>query len=139
MGYNEIVNHKKIGEINMKVNPYLSFNGNCAEAVAFYEKAFNVKAVVEIADEANNLVAHAEFEIDGTPIMLFDAPQPVKFGDNIMIIINFDKHERADAEKAFNILKADGNVIMELGETEWSECFGLLVDKFGIQWNICQN
>jgi len=123
----------------MKINPYLCFNGNCAEAVALYEKAFNVKAVVEIADEANNLVAHAELEIGGTPIMLFDAPQPIKVGDSIMISITFDKHERADVEDTFNILKADGNVIMELGETDWSECFGLLVDKFGIQWNMCQN
>jgi len=30
----------------MKISPYVSFNGNCAEAVAFYEKAFNVKAEV---------------------------------------------------------------------------------------------
>ena len=30
----------------MRICPYVSFNGNCAEAVAFYEKAFNVKANV---------------------------------------------------------------------------------------------
>jgi PhnB protein len=30
----------------MKIKPYLHFNGNCAEAIEFYEKAFGVKAHV---------------------------------------------------------------------------------------------
>ena len=34
----------RAGLLPMKVSPYLSFNGNCAEAAAFYEEAFNVKA-----------------------------------------------------------------------------------------------
>ena len=125
--------------MNMQVNPYLSFNDNCAEAIALYEKAFNVKAIVEISDEGKNLVDHAEFKIGNDTIMLYDAQREIKTGDNIMITIRFTEDELAEAQKAFNTLKAEGNVIMELGETSWSKCFGLLVDKFGVQWNMCQN
>jgi len=122
----------------MKVNPYLSFNGNCAEAVAVYEKAFGVKAVVEMCKEVKNAVVHAEFEIDGNVIMLFDF-EGVTVGDNVMITILFDKTEKAKAEKAFDVLAKGGEVIMPLGKTEWSEYFGLLTDKFGVKWNMCQN
>ena len=122
----------------MKVNPYLSFNGNCAEAVAVYEKAFGVKAVVEMCKEVKNAVVHAEFEIDGNVIMLFDS-EGVTIGDNVMITILFDKAEKAKAEKAYDVLAKGGEVIMPLGKTEWSEYFGLLTDKFGVKWNMCQN
>jgi len=123
----------------MKVNPYLSFNGNCAEAVALYEKAFNVKAQVEMQEQAKNLVGHAEFNIGSDVIMLYDAAEAIEVGNNIMITIRFDEPELTEARAAFDTLKAGGQVIMELGETSWSKCFGLLVDKFGIQWNMCQN
>lgn len=123
----------------MQVNPYLSFNGNCTEAVALYEKAFNTKAVIEYSNEEKTLVAHAEFKIGNDIIMLYDAAEEIKIGNNIMISVRFDEHELAEARSTFDILKTDGNCIMELGETSWSKCFGLLVDKFGIQWNICQN
>jgi len=121
----------------MKVNPYLSFNENCAEAVALYEKAFNVKALVEVNEQ--NRVDHAEFEIGGNLIMLYDAAESINIGNNIMITIRFDEHELTEAKFAFDTMKEGGEVIMELGETSWSKCFGLLVDKFGIQWNMCQN
>ena len=121
----------------MKVNPYLCFNGNCSQAVALYEKAFKVKAHTEMNEQ--NLVGHAEFEIGGIPIMLFDAPHPLKVGDNIMVSVRFDEAELTVAKFAFDTLKAEGQVIMELGETPWSKCFGLLVDPFGVQWNLCQN
>ena len=120
----------------MRVNPYILYNGNCAEAVALYEKAFSVKAEIEVA---KNLVGHAEFKIGSDVIMLCDSEEAVKVGDNIMISIRFDENEKTLATEAFDILKEEGEVIMELGETSWSKCFGLLVDKFGIQWNMCQN
>ena len=120
----------------MKVNPYLSFNGNCVEAVALYEKAFNVKAVIE---QEENLISHAEFEIGDYQLMLFDSPEPVKIGDNIMITIRFDKNEIELAKFAFETLAQSGEIIMPLEETSWSKCFGLLVDKFGINWNMCQS
>ena len=70
----------------MKISPYLSFNGNCAEAVAFYERAFGVKAEVmyykeappeedyQFTKETENYVMHAQFELGGEVIMLCDAP-----------------------------------------------------------------
>ena len=133
----------------MKVSPYLSFNGNCAEAIAFYEKAFNVKSEVKLYKDApeelkfapDNLVYDAQFRIGNDTIMLHDlAPEaPATIGDNIMITIKFDEADTDKIKAVFNALKEGGEVTMELGEVSWSKCFGLLIDKFGVNWNVCQN
>ena len=130
----------------MRICPYISFNGNCGEAVAFYEKAFNVKAEImrykdapngyEIPENTENLVMHAQFEVGGGIIMLCDTPPeyPVRIGDNIAIMTEFDS--AVSAKSAFDALKTGGKITMELKETFWSKCFGSLIDKFGIYWNI---
>jgi len=132
----------------MRICPYVSFRGNCEAAVAFYEKAFNVKAdIMRYKDAppdndyqpqagAENLIMHAQFELGGAMVMLCDAPPgyPVTVGNNIGIMVEFDNADTAKA--AFDVLKEGGEVDMELQETFWSKCFGSLTDKFGIIWNI---
>ena len=132
----------------MRICPYVSFSGNCAEVVAFYEKAFGVKAEImrykdaptengyQIPEGTENLVMHAQFEMDGAAIMLCDMPpeNPVQAGENIVIMAEFDSADKAKA--AFEALKEGGVISMELQETFWSKCFGSLTDKFGIGWNI---
>ena len=132
----------------MKISPYISFNGNCQDAVNFYEKAFNAKAEInryketpkengyKVQEGTEDLIMHAQLEIGGAMIMLADMPPeyPVKNGSNIAVMAEFDN---ADAAKsAFDVLKEGGEVSMELQETFWSKCFGSLTDKFGIIWNI---
>jgi len=132
----------------MKISPYISFNGNCAEAIGFYEKALNVKADImrygdapadagyETPEAAKNLVMHAQFELCGEMMMLCDMPpeSPVKIGDNIAIMAEFDDADTAQA--AFNALKEGAVIGMEMQETFWSKLFGSLTDRFGITWNI---
>jgi PhnB protein len=132
----------------MRICPYVSFNGNCEEAVTFYEKAFGVKAEIvrykdapqedgyKTPEGTENLVMHAQFEIDGAIVMLCDMPpeHPAKVGENIVIMAEFDSVEKAKA--TFDLLKEGGVVSMEIQETFWSKCFGSLTDKFGVGWYI---
>ena len=132
----------------MKISPYISFSGNCEEAVSFYEKAFNVKAEImrykdapkdneyQVQESTENLIMHAQFELAGEIIMLCDTPPeyPIKNGNNIAIMAEFDNVETA--KNVFEALKEGGEVSMEMQETFWSKCFGSLTDKFGIIWNI---
>jgi len=88
----------------MRISSYVSFCGNCAEAVAFYEKAFDVKAEImrdkdappeqgyQMPEDTQSLVMHAQFELRGEIVMLCDMPPeyPVKTGDNIAIMAEFD-------------------------------------------------
>lgn len=131
----------------MKIHPYLSFNGNCAEAIEHYEKAFNVKAqVMRYSDappseeypastETENFVMHACLtnRSDYT-VFMADVPpdMPTKFGTGMAISMELDSKE--SVESAFNVLKEGGTVSMELQKTFWSSYFGSLTDKFGVEW-----
>ena len=132
----------------MKVIPYLQFNGNCGEAVAFYEEVFGVKAEIAKYKDAppgegyqppagtEDFVMHAQFNLGGDPIMFCDMPPqpPLVVGTNIAISVSFDDEE--SVKKAFGALKTGGKVGMEPQETFWSKCFCSLEDRFGINWML---
>ena len=40
----------------------------------------------------------------------------------------------ADADRVFNALAAEGKIEMPLMKTFWSPCFGMVADKFGVEW-----
>ena len=125
----------------MKVNPYLWFNGNCAEAIAHYERAFGIKAEVVPNEEDASLVAHAQIPLGNDFVMLCDIPSddPAIFGNNMQISITFGEADFPALTAAFNVLKEGGEVIIEPEASDWSNYFGLTTDKFGVMWSICNS
>ncbi|UOQ86457.1 VOC family protein [Gracilibacillus salinarum] len=132
----------------MPINPYLMLNGNAREAIHLYEEAFQTKAdsvqtygdmpgeTSNIPVEANALILHARIEVDGTPIMISDVMPDSSFvqGNNINLTL-----VSSDADfitHAYNILKQNGQIEMELQETFWTKYFAKLVDQFGVQWQL---
>lgn len=131
----------------MKITPYLNFNGNCAEAIALYEKAFGVTANVMKYSDAppaegyqaipgtENYVMHACLtnQKDYTVFMADMPPSmPTTFGNGVAISMELDSEDLV--KSAFEILKEGGKVTMELQKTFWSPLFGSLEDKFGVSW-----
>jgi PhnB protein len=140
---------KRKGFEQMKITPYLSFNGNAAEAIALYEKAFGVKAqVMKYSDappsEGYNPPAGTENHVmhacltnrEDYTVYICDVPpsDPVAFGSGNSIHIAFDSEDKV--KSAFAVLKEGGEVTMELQQTFWNKLFGSLVDKFGVCWMI---
>lgn len=131
----------------MKITPYLNFNGNCADAIKLYEKAFGVNAHVlrykdappsegyQAPEGTENFVMHACLtnRKDYT-VFLADVPpnMPTNFGNGMSISIELDNADKV--KFAFDTLKEGGKVTMELQETFWSKYFGSLEDKFGVNW-----
>jgi PhnB protein len=133
----------------MTLNAYISFNGNCREAVDFYAKVFETEkqkilTFVDVPhdpefplpENAKSLVMHTYLKIAGTEIMFSDTFPGMSFtaGNNINLTLiskNLD-----EIKTLFNKLKEDGIVGMELQETSWSKCYGSLTDKFGIPWQL---
>ena len=130
----------------MKIDPYLHFNGNCAEAIEWYEKAFNTKVSqvmrygdapaedgYEIEPGTENFIGHATLQVGETGLMLCDAPdEEHRFGTGISLHISFDDID--SLKVAFDTLKDGGKVLMEIAPTFWSENFGIVTDKFGVHW-----
>lgn len=147
--YNRIVSKNDKGVLEMAVEVYLIFNGNCREAVTFYEDVFNTdKAEImtfgdspqnpdyPLPEEAKDLVMHTRLSVFGSRIMFSDTfpGSPFSVGNNVTLAIVSDDEEQM--RKAFDKLKDGGKVTMELQETFWSKCYGSLTDKFGVEWQF---
>ncbi|MEK3886141.1 VOC family protein [Bacillus sp. FSL K6-3431] len=133
----------------MSVDAYLNFNGNCRDAVEFYAQVFGTEQPqimtfgemppnpeFPLPEEAKNLVMHTRLKIEESNVMFSDIfpDMPFIVGNNISLSIaskNLD-----DIKSYFTQLKEGGTVGMELQETFWSKCYGLVTDKFGIEWQF---
>jgi PhnB protein len=124
---------------------YLSFSGNCEEALNFYKDALNGEIVSMqrmdkmpegVPDSAKNNIMHSEFRAGDIYFMASDSMpgQPVRFGNNITLNINLSDTKEQD--QIFSKLSAGGKVNMPLEDTFWGARFGMLTDKFGNNWML---
>ena len=58
----------------------------------------------------------------------------VTVGNNIQLSLS--PESEAEANKLFKALAAGGKTIVPMGKASWGDYFGMLNDKFGIQWMI---
>ena len=134
------------------VNPYLTFKGNCEEAFNFYRAVFGgdfgyigrYKDVPQsdrqiFAQETDEKIMHVSLPISAeTVLMGCDTVeafgQSIVEGNNFTLSITTDSREKAD--RLFRELSAGGQIKMPMNQTFWGAYFGVLTDKFGINWTI---
>jgi PhnB protein len=128
--------------------PYLGFNGNCAEAMRFYEAVLDGKLEIlmsgadspmaaQIPKEFADRILHARLALKGGGYLYAgDAPaqMPYQGIHGVSIALNYDSV--ADAQATFDKLAAGGKVTMAMQPTFWAKSFGMLVDKFGTPWIV---
>ncbi len=129
-----------------KLTPYFLFNGNCKEVLDFYSKVFDTKPIIEtygdvpanpefpISEEMKKLILHAEIKLDSETMMFADVlpDSPVTMGNNLFVAFRSNNIDKI--KKVYNALSDNAVISMELQKTPWSECYGSLVDKFGMSW-----
>lgn len=130
---------------------YLSFNGQTEEAFNFYKNALGkefsaiqrykeMPGAPIMPDEFGNKILHVALPIaPGHTLMGADSvegmsPAAVIQGNNFSITIETDTEE--EARKIFANLSAGGTIVMPFEKTFWGALFGMITDKFGIQWMI---
>ena len=126
------------------LNPYLSFNGNCREAMTFYKEALdgelNIQTFgdspMEVKPEDKDRVMHATLTFGDAVLMASDGmpDYEVVFGNSVHLSITALNVE--DGERTFNNLSAGGTVVMPWKKTFWGAMFGMCTDKFGINWMV---
>jgi len=135
----------------MEIRPYLTFNGECNEALALYKLAFKADTLelMRFSDMPSNLAPAIPVEYQNRIVQA-----TLKFGENYIRLsdcgprhppANVPESERVsiavetdiDATKhAFAVLAEEGRVGMGLAETFYSPCAGVVFDKFGVMWNF---
>ena len=128
------------------VQPYLNFNGRCAEAIEFYRGVLGaeVDMLMHFKDAPagnqcpgsdGDKIMHASFHVGETVVMASDCEstgKPEFKGFSLSYAVSTE----ADAERVFNALAAGGQVHMPLEKTFWSPRFGVVADKFGVSWMV---
>ena len=129
------------------LDSYLFFNGKCREAMQFYEKTLGGKmdGIFTYGDSPDpqqcspatkDLIMHASLLLaDGRRLMASDSPpEHYKPMGGFSLALNYEK--AAAAKRIFDLLAAGGQVFMPMGETFWTETFGMCTDRYGTPWMV---
>src|SRR5438105_2672132 len=130
----------------LEVKPYISFKGNCEEAINFYKDKLGAEVLYlgrygdsPMAGKGpDDKIMHCSIKIGDSVIMacdnVFEDKHPTTIGNNITLAIG--TNDIAQAEKTFDDLSDGATIVMPIQETFWAERFGMLTDKFGINWMV---
>jgi len=128
-----------------KLNPYLGFKDNTREAMEFYKTIFGGKLELHTFKEYNasqdpsedEKIMHSMLEADnGITFMASDTPNSMQYsaGGAISMSLSGDNDEELSAY--YEKLGAGGTPVMPLEKAPWGDKFGMVVDKFGVQWMV---
>jgi PhnB protein len=134
------------------INPYLTFKDNCEEAFNFYRSVFggNFTYVgrfkemppmegMTVSAEEGERIMHISLPISKETVLMgsdsSDAfGHATVIGTNFSISINATSEKEAD--RLYNALSNGGMKTMPMAKTFWGSYYGMLSDKFGIQWMV---
>ena len=141
------------------INPYLNFAGNTEEAFNFYRSVFGGDFLTvirfkdmggeacdstpenehKIAPEDENKIMHIALPVGkGNMLMATDAvgemAKTLNHGNSHSVCINGENVEESGS--LFKALAEGGMILVPFDKSTWGTYFGMLADKFGIQWMI---
>ncbi len=127
---------------------YLSFNGNCREAMNFYADALDGRIDVmmsgadspmaaEIPPATAHHILHARLALpDGGYLYAGDCPSQMQYEGMKGFTLTLNYNTTDDAKRIFSALTEGGNITMPMQPAFWAKCWGMVVDKFGTPWII---
>ncbi len=134
------------------LNPYLVFKDNCEDAFNFYKIVFGGEILFmgrykDVPQENRQLfplspdekIMHATLQINKeTVLMGCDSAETYEKSKSVLggFYLYINTRNREDAYRIFNELSTAGKIIMPITQTFWSTYYGMVADKFGIQWKI---
>ena len=130
----------------MKLNPYLNYGGNCAEAFHFYEKHLGgkINAMMTHADapgssnvppEWKKAILYASMTLGETELMANDVP-PERFQPMRSAYLSLTVDSTPEAERVYGLLSEGGEIFMPMEETFFAFRFAMLRDRFGTSWML---
>lgn len=134
----------------VKLYPYLNFKGNCEEAFNFYKSIFGgeftyVGRFKDMPGEQRpdpkdeNKLMHISLPLgDGSILLGSDISEIYEnrfvVGTNISLTIG--PESESESRRIFDALAEGGTVSMPMEKTFWGSLFGMLTDKFGVNWMV---
>lgn len=137
----------------MSIQPYLFFNGDCEDALAFYEAKLGAERLMAmrysespeplpagmIPDDWGDKIMHGCIRIGDSQVMVSDGCAVESDGGGKIFRgfqLTLTVKDEAEAQRVFGALAEGGQVTMPLGKTFFSPSFGMVADRFGVPWAV---
>ncbi|RNA69928.1 VOC family protein [Alteribacter keqinensis] len=131
--------------MKQQATPYLSFDGQATEALAYYSEVFEGEVVEKqtfgeadfpTPPEAENRILHSRFKKGELVFMVSDTfpGQPVTEGGHVALVLELASE--VEIMTLYDRLKEKGTVLMELQDTFWDAKYAKIKDPFGVTWDL---
>jgi len=131
------------------INSYLTFNGNCREAMTFYQQCLGGELVFQTIGESpfseklpkkmKDLILHSTLTNGSLQLTGSDLVSETGLirGNAVSLILNSRCEE--ELRSCYKKLSIGGDATHPLQENFWGALFGSLTDKFGNHWLLNLN
>lgn len=127
------------------ISPFLWFNRNAEEAIAFYCSLFESARLNSLTRYPSGMsqehmrrmegqVLNADFELAGSRFFAIDGGEEFKFTPALSLFVG--SSEPAETERLWNALSAGGQTLMPLDEYPFSKKYGWCNDRYGLSWQL---
>ena len=128
-----------------KLNPYLNFKDTARDAMEFYKSVFGGNLEMHTFKEYNasqdpsedEKIMHSMLEAEnGITFMAADTPNDMEFNPGTNYSMSLSGDDETELAGYYEKLSAGGTVLMPLEQAPWGDRFGMVTDKYGIQWMV---
>ncbi|WP_179008781.1 VOC family protein [Winogradskyella forsetii] len=128
----------------MKIQAYLSFKGNCQEALNYYSELFDAEIInrqtyedkkIDVPSSYRNNLQHAELKGKNVHFMAYDASPDTPLNNGNQIHMSIAVTDNTEGKNLFESLSKGGQIHHNYREREWGY-FGRCTDKYGIGWMV---
>ena len=129
--------------MTQRLNPYISFGTNAAEALDFYKNVFGGQVTSSTFGEYGtegpdaDLIMHGQLESDaGFTLMASDTPSFMERQTGSSITVSLSGDESDALRGYWEKLSEGADVSMPLEKQMWGDEFGQLTDRYGVGWVV---
>ena len=131
----------------MQLTTYLFFRDQSKSAFEHYAKCLGGMIISQVTfgempdgpdipDDAKSLIANICLKAGDSMLMASDCPPGTTFKPMQGCAVAVDAADPRQAERLFSALGEGGEITMPIVETSWALRFGMLTDRFGINWMV---
>jgi PhnB protein len=127
-----------------QINSYLTFSGNCREAMEFYKECLGGELVLQTIGESpmadkmpqqmKDCILHSTLTKGALVLMGSDmvSEKGLTKGNAVSLCLNCSDEE--EIKRCYENLSKNGEATHPLETTFWGATFGDLIDKYGNHW-----